>query len=128
MAATLLTIFAVLALALATVGLYGVMTYVVGQRTRELGIRIAIGAQRQDVLKLILAEGLTMSAIGVLGGAFAAAAVTRFAAHMLYGVSTTDPVTFALVALLLPLVALAAVYIPARRATRVDPVFSLKYD
>src|SRR5882757_210807 len=128
MAATLLTIFGVLALSLSAVGLYGVMAYTVSQRTRELGIRIAVGAQRRDVLKLILGQGLFLSAIGMTGGLVTALIVTRFAAHLLYGISAADPVTFTSVALVLLGVALAAGYFPARRATKVDPLIALRTD
>jgi ABC-type antimicrobial peptide transport system permease subunit len=128
MAATLLSIFGVLALSLAAVGLYGVMAYTVSQRTRELGIRISIGAKRGDVLKLILKQGLLLSAIGMTGGLITALIVTRFSAHLLYGISAADPVTFSIAALLLLLVALVACYFPARRATRVDPMIALRIE
>jgi predicted permease len=128
MAATLLSIFGLLALTLSAVGLYGVMTYTVSQRTRELGIRIAVGAQRRDVLKLILGQGLFLSAIGMTGGLVTALIVTRFAAHLLYGISAADPVTFTSVALVLLVVALAAGYFPALRATKVDPLIALRTD
>jgi len=126
MAATLLSIFGVLALSLAAVGLYGVVAYTVSQRTRELGIRIAIGATRGDVLKLILGQGLKLSVIGMIGGLIIALIVNRFSAHLLYGVSATDPVTFTIVPILLLGVALLASYFPARRATRVDPTMALR--
>ena len=128
MAATLLSIFGLLALSLAAIGLYGVMAYVVSQRTRELGIRMSVGAQRFDVFKIILRQGLILSMAGVVGGVVAALAVTRLVAHLLYGVSSTDPVTFALAASLLLGVALAASYFPARRATTIDPLVALRYD
>jgi predicted permease len=128
MAATLLSIFGLLALSLAAVGLYGVMAYVVSQRTRELGIRMSIGARRRDVFALILGQGLILSVIGVLGGLLVALAVTRLTAHLLYGVSTTDPITFTLVAFLLFGVALIACYFPARRATKVDPLIALRFE
>jgi ABC-type antimicrobial peptide transport system permease subunit len=126
MAATLLSIFGVLALSLAAVGLYGVVAYTVSQRTRELGIRIAIGATRGDVLKLILGQGLKLSVIGMIGGLIIALIVNRFSAHLLYGVSATDPVTFTIIPVLLLGVALLASYFPARRATRVDPTMALR--
>lgn len=125
-AATLLGIFGLLALCLAALGLYSVMAYVVTQRTREMGIRISIGAQRKDVFKLILGQGLLLSAIGVLGGLVTALLVTRLAAHLLYGVSSTDLLTFTVISLLLFGVAFAAGYFPARRATRVDPMTALR--
>jgi ABC-type lipoprotein release transport system permease subunit len=128
MAATLLSIFGVLALSLAAVGLYGLMAYTVSQRTRELGIRISIGAKRGDVLKLILKQGLLLSVIGMIGGLITALIVTRFSAHLLYGVSAADPVTFSITTLLLLLVALVACYFPARRATRVDPMVALRIE
>jgi len=117
-----------LALSLASVGLYGVMAYAVSQRTRELGIRISIGAQRKDVFKLVLGQGLRLLVIGVFCGLATAIGVTRLASHLLYGVSATDPTTFAVVPILLVGVALIAVYLPARRATRVDPMVALRFD
>src|SRR5882757_11152449 len=122
MAATLLSIFGLLALSLAAIGLYGVMAYSVSQRTREMGIRISVGAKQGDVLKLILGQGLTLAVIGIIGGLIIALAVTRLSAHLLYGVSATDPVTFTGIALLLLGVALTASYFPARRATKNDPM------
>jgi predicted permease len=126
MAATLLSIFGLLALSLAALGLYGVMAYSVSQRTRELGIRISIGAKQRDVLKLVLGQTLVLAAIGIAGGLVAAIAVTRFAANLLYGISPADPATFALIAVLLLLVSLVAGYFPARRATRIDPMTALR--
>jgi len=128
MAATLLSLFGLIALVLAAVGLYGVMAYTVSQRIRELGIRIAIGAQRSDVLQLILRQALALSVFGIIGGLIIASMATRIAARLLYGVSTTDPMTFALVAVLLLTVATIAAYFPARRATRVDPIAALRLD
>lgn len=128
MAATLLSIFGLLALSLASIGLYGVMAYSVSQRTRELGIRISVGAERRDIFKLILGQGLALSVVGVLGGLVAALAVTRLMAKLLYGVSANDPVTFSSIALLLMGVALLACYLPARRATRVDPMTALRFE
>ena len=128
MAATLLSTFGLLALLLAAVGLYGVMAYFVTARTRELGIRISIGAQRLDVLKLVFRQGLTLATVGVFGGLLVALTFTRLSAHLLYGVSATDPITFTLVALLLIGIALVATYFPARRATRIDPIIALRHD
>jgi predicted permease len=124
----LLDVFAALALALSCVGIYGVVSYLVGRRTHEIGIRIALGANRSDVLRLVLGEGVKMALIGVAVGLAAAFALTRLMANMLFGVSTTDPLTFGSVAILLTLVSLAACYIPARRAMRVDPMIALRYE
>ncbi|HEV2615838.1 MAG TPA: ABC transporter permease [Candidatus Acidoferrales bacterium] len=124
----LLGVFAVLALALACVGIYGVISYLVGQRTHEIGIRIALGAQRSDVLRLILGQGTRMALIGVAIGIAAALGLTRLMANQLFGVTTHDPLTFGGVAFLLTLVAVAACYIPARRAMRTDPIVALRYE
>lgn len=124
----LLTVFGALALILASIGIYGVISYIAGQRTHEIGLRIALGAQRTDVLKMVLGQAARLAIIGVAIGLLAAAGLTRLMSRILYGVSATDPFTFALVAVTLTLVALAACYIPARRAMRVDPIISLRYE
>jgi putative ABC transport system permease protein len=124
----LFSLFAVVALALAAVGLYGVMSYGVAQRTHELGLRMALGATSRDALKLIIGQGLKLVALGLALGLGAAMMVTRFMAHLLFGVGATDPLTFVAIALLLALVALLACWIPARRATKVDPIIALRYE
>jgi ABC-type antimicrobial peptide transport system permease subunit len=120
--------FAAAALALVAVGLYGVIAFFVTRRTQEIGIRMAIGAQRSDVLRLVLGEGLRLAAFGVIVGVLASFATTRLLSSLLFGISANDPFTLAGVALVLSLIALAASYIPARRAMRVDPITALRYE
>ncbi len=124
----LLTIFAGLALLLAAIGIYGLMSYTVEQRTQELGIRMALGADRGDMLKLVVRQGMLLSGIGVVIGLAASFGLNRLLADMVFGVKTTDPITYATVSIILVLVALLATYIPARRATRIDPIIALRYE
>jgi predicted permease len=124
----LLGVFATLALLLSSIGIYGVISYLVGQRTREIGLRMALGASRAGVLWMVLSEGAKLASIGVAIGFAASLALTRILATLLFDVSPTDPLTFMAVAILLTLVALAACYIPARRAMHVDPMVALRYE
>jgi putative ABC transport system permease protein len=117
-----------MALALGIIGIYGVISYTVSQRKREIGIRLALGAQSSDVVQMVLAQGATMALVGVAIGIVAAFALTRWMASLLFGVTPHDPLTFGSVAALLTLVALLASYLPARRAMRVDPMVALRYE
>ncbi len=124
----LVGIFAVLAVVLAAVGIYGVMSYTVSQRTQEIGVRMALGAQTANVRSMILAQTIKLTVLGVAIGLAGAFVVARFLSSLLFGVGTHDPVTFFAVALLLILVAVVAAYLPARRAMRVDPIVALRYE
>jgi ABC-type antimicrobial peptide transport system permease subunit len=124
----LLSGLATLALLLSCIGIYGVISQLVGQRTHEIGVRIALGAQAADVMRLILGQGLRMAVLGVLIGVAAALALTRLMASQLFGVSSHDPLTYAAVGVMLTVVALLACYIPARRAVKVNPLVALRYE
>ena len=126
MIAGLLTAFGMLALALAAVGIYGVLAFAVSRRTHEIGVRLALGAQEADVLGLVLSEGMKLAGVGIVLGLFGAFAFSRLLRSVLFGVEPTDPGTFAVIPVLLILVALLACWLPARRATRVDPVVALR--
>ena len=127
-ATLLLSVFAALGVALAAVGVYGVVSYSVAQRTRELGLRMALGAQRRSVLGIVVGNGLRLAVVGVAAGVLGALGVTRFLAGLLYGVTPADPATFAAVSLILTLVVLVASYLPARRAANIDPMIALRHE
>jgi len=123
----LLGVFAGLALVLAAVGIYGVVSYAVSQSTHEIGLRMALGADRRSVLAMVLGSAIRMALVGIATGGVAAVAATRALRSLLFGISASDPVTLGAVSLILLLVALLASYMPARRATRVDPMIALRY-
>jgi ABC-type antimicrobial peptide transport system permease subunit len=120
--------FAIVALLLAAVGIYGVIAYSVSRRTQEIGVRLAIGAERSDVLQLVLGQGMKLVGIGILAGVAASLGLSRFLGSLVYGVGTTDVLTLIGVALVLVVVAVLACYVPARRAMGVDPVEALRYE
>jgi putative ABC transport system permease protein len=124
----LLGLFAIVALALSATGILGLMSYTVAERTHEIGVRVALGAQRSDILKLIVFRGMLLTVCGVVLGSIAALLLTRLMSGLLFGVSPTDPLTFGSIAALLVIVALAGCYFPARRAMKVDPLIALRYE
>jgi putative ABC transport system permease protein len=125
---TVLGVFAAMALAMALIGLYGVISYAVTQRTQELGVRMALGAQPAEIRRLVLGQGMKLAGLGAMVGLIASLAISRFLQNELFHVSAFDPLTFALMAAALIAAALLASYIPARRATRVDPIVALRYE
>jgi len=124
--AIMLGAFAAFAMVLAAVGVYGVMSYLVTQGTHDIGVRIALGAQRSSIVKLVVRQGMELAIAGIVAGLIGAAALTRVIASLLFGVSATDLVTFSAVPLILAAIALVATYVPARRATRIDPMVALR--
>jgi putative ABC transport system permease protein len=128
LATFMMAVFALIALALAGVGIYAVMSYAVSQRTHEIGIRMALGAQARDIFKLVITQGLALTLVGIVIGLAGAYAMTRAMAQILYGISTTDPITFVGISLLLGCVSMLACYVPTRRAISVDPMIALRYE
>jgi ABC-type antimicrobial peptide transport system permease subunit len=124
---TLLGVFALLALLLASIGIYGVLSYMVGQRSKEIGVRMALGAQKFDVLRMVLKDGARMTLAGIVLGLVGALGLTRLMGSMLYGIKPTDPLTFISVAAVLAAIAMLACYVPARRAMKVDPMEALRH-